>query len=466
MVYKLLSLFIALLVVVVLTALVLHANPKENKNQLRVAVVDVSKLVSLHPSFVRLKELDREMNSWESGRFGIAETLLSSQELAEWEKSEKEAETKWEADVHELSLQQKKAAQSIQGKSSRVDPKELALIQSALNQAYKEALGQRMRELDTAYTRQLTEAQKDSSQALQAYLNELLAFRNQRLSARQHELVEKAERRLKKHAGALQDEYVQFEKKLMGDDQSRKLDLQLKLSVADVKEKEDVENQLKTLEDREETEKGAKQDALRQDLSQFRQQQLDEVSKSMKATALTLDKEVQGKMNARRDDLFKASRDALKDEQNSLRLELADYKSKALDIAKVQVVERFRNRVPRSSIENLVASSQTQLASRLDADRLQIEAKLHAKEEQILAHSETYRKATLAIKQGKRQIISEVLHDLAKEKDRVLLSIREDIMKQAQLIAKQEGIEAVLTNVAMNINARDLTDDIAKRLHP
>lgn len=400
-----------------------------------IAVVDVSKLMPVHPLSMRLKELDREIDAWKSGRYGIAMTLLNPEERHEWEVAQAEAHKNWENHLNEFIKDEHVFESSLpkSGGGQTLSPEKLKTIQVSLDQAYKEDLATKMDGLEKGYQDQVKEAQQESEKSIEAYGADLLKFRNQRLSARQTELLGKLERDVRNEESKMEEEYLQFEKKLMNTDQEQKLELQLKLQVASASDKPDIESQLDAIEKHEGDIKNAKRSELGKKLSMFQDQGLSKVHETLKQLAAELDKEAFDKIKDRREEIFNASREALLDEQNSLRSQLSALKTEAAKDAEKKVGSRF------GVLQTLAVAHQAELNQKMQAIRLGIETKLAEQEKKILAESKDYVKVENAIQAGNHTIIDKVIADLIAEQKSIDTAIRSDILAEAASRGKEEG---------------------------
>lgn len=430
------------------------------------AVVNIDDLVRVHPSVSRLGELEREIEAWRTGRYGIAETLLSREDLSRWEKARNRAEEAWEKQVRLLSLGPSPPGlgSAASPPRSAPDTREMTRIQAELSTAFQHEMAAKARKLDQAYRNQVREAEAGTRKALKAYADELSTFRNRKLEAKRKALLDDLQKRIDKRAADLQEEYLQSEKKLLDENQGKKLDVQLKLGLASGKEKEELEARLGQLNQEEERSKELKQEELRKEMSRFQAGEFARVSRELRNLAGKLDREAVGKIQRRRDDLLQATREALVDQRESLRLQLKEFQKEALVNARNSAAKKLGK--DPASLAALVAQGKGELVGGLEQSRQEIELRLRAEEEAILSRSKAYQQTVVAIKEGDTRLAREVIRGLERERKRVLEAIRVEIVRRAEALAKSRGIRTVLTRVAANVDAVDLTRDLARELKP
>lgn len=441
--------------------------PKAETPEHSIAIVNTKELFPLHPFFSRLGELDREEKSWKEGHYGIAETLLSQEELSRWEKNRREAMRLWEKDLRRLMSSV--AGKTLPGGGSKSDAalndKELESIRAALNEAYREELNQKMTELNRRYQNQVSSTQKEIEKTLKIFGENLLKFRNEKIAARRVELSADFEKKVKNRAAELEQEYLQFEKQLMAEGQSKKLNLELKLAVASPEERKVLEGQLNAVKNEEDRQKQAKQDELSRQLGSYRSQELEKIANQLKHEVAAVDEHAAEKIQKHRDGLVQASRESLKNQQENLKLELERFRGQALNKAKKTIGARFGKEPVEASLRQLGEQGKEGVQARLQSQRLKIQAKLEREEQEILANSKSYQGIMRSIKEGNRKIVTEVIAGLENEKVQILKAIREEIFKKAQMTAGKKGMSMILADVAVNINALDLTHAVAKELH-
>lgn len=423
-----------------------HAN-----SPIAIAVVDPSKLIPVHPLALRAKELDREIQSWESGRYGIALTLLSPKERDEWEEARLNAQKDWENRLQALTRNERPDL-----KIPQLTPQKMSEIEAALNQAYQEEFSKKLAALQNGFNAQFKEGEKAADSSLRSYWDDLQKFRVQKLSSRESELLAKLERDVKTEETRLEEEYLQYEKQLMDADQQKKLNLQLKLEVASANEKTALENRLDAIESAEDDAKNQRRSELAKELADFQDRGLVSVKATLKGLSQTLDAEAEDKIKERRQELMTASKEALSDEQDNLKAQVSDLRAQAAKEARKKVAGRFGFRLTEPIFR------QAELNRQMAELRLGIEAKLAAEEKKILTQSKNYNKISEAIEKGDRNIVQSVISDLQKEERNVTETMQKDIFAEALARGKEEGFNLIVTGAALNVGAHDLTRELAR----
>jgi len=425
--------------------------------QSSVAIVNVEKLMPFHPFFPRIDELTREEQAWKQGRFGIAETLLSDAEIKKWETDRESAFADWQKEVRSLV---KSDSVSSAKPSPQLDEKKLSSIKRALDSAYQAALQQKMESLNKNYEQHVRLVQSQTEQSLHRFADELVVFRNKKIAALREALARDFEARIKSQAASLSEEELAYEKQILDADQSKKLDLDLKIQVATGDQKKALQVEKALLEKREEDKKDAKLAVLRQELQTIRDRELVKSADTLQTEAAKLDAAAFERMKRYREQLVKAAEATLADQQESLKEELALYRGKAMETAKTEVTQKYGPQAARV----LTMEGEQEMEAHLMSERKKIEAKLAEEERDILAHSKAYESATAAIKNGNKTIVPEVVLGLEKQKVDLLAAIKNEIAKKAGNLAKERHVQVVLSDVAVNVSALDLTGEIAKSL--
>lgn len=419
----------------------------------RIASVNLPELFPLHPFYPRLAELDKEIEKWRSGR---PEWNLSSRKNhpPQWDR-------KWKAEVNRISrpFSPEEPQKSRLRRSPGEDSSFPALMRTS-QQIYRRILREKEGMILEAARQERKTAREEVKKVIQAYASQLFFFRNRKISVEKAFLFQTLQKKLRYRAAAFQEEFLEFEKNLLQEDQEKKLSLQLKLAVAGKQEKEEIQAEYQALEESEKKKLEEESGRLQAMLQAYEESKRTEISGILNSLRVNLDREARRKIGMREEELKKAAAEAFREQEKSFALLSAEEKRKTPgnENPHAKESEDF------PALQGLVQRGEKTLKARSDESRLQVEGALLERKKQLFSDTKAYEDTLRAIRKGNRALAFEVVQGLKEEREIVFTAIRSEILKQAEILAKEKGIPVVVSQPARNREAFDLTPEIAREL--
>lgn len=429
----------------------------------RVGVVDVNRLLQLHPSWPQLAELDQQLQDLQGELNGPeAASSINRQAMAQMSQAQQNAAAEFFGDVqranaairaeqarlekeykeqiesirHEFEASMKKAAQAERQAQQGAGPTPGPSTSPAMEltppaPALTRAPGAKARRFRSAAEQHIT-----------SFAEELITLEHHRIAAKSLDLQNQSKKKLDALQQQLTDELAAYVDHLAAQDQHDKLNLQLKLSVANDEDKPKLEDALNKITQDESRLKQAKQAEIVAAYEKAKKEEFANIDRMLRAYKAVLDREVRSQIAA-----------------EGRRVGVA-YSGAAGTPARGPNLTGLRSRAEQAKAD---------LERRLKATIGAAKATLAAKKAELNQRLKTLeqRLTQQAIEQGNklqtRQTaengkIAAQLKEAQGQRDRLFDRMMADISDRVATVATERRVAVVLGDYILNVNCEDLTD--------
>ncbi|MFP4497211.1 MAG: hypothetical protein ACLFQV_03275 [Vulcanimicrobiota bacterium] len=429
-------------------------NNGEDKNEenLNVGVINYEELITYHPDYKKLEELDEEIMKISPDPLDEGKVKTINEELTRKMLSyQKEMEGK-------LAKERDQITKDSQAKIEAIHQKlETAFKQKQVElQKYQQELEKKYSDKYDDSNRPLSEWEKKFQEKFTKSSKDLVMLKERQIAAKKLELEKQTSEKLRAYNNNFEKMLADYEDQIKKENQNRKLDLQLKLQVAkDDEERKQIEAQLTELF---ESEKQKIEEKRKVIVSEYQEHENKEIAKNneiMDEYRKKLDKDVGIQLEQTKQKVIKElyEEGVKKGDQNPF--------------VPKEIKEKLQAR--QKQVEKEMDELQASLTPKIKQIEQEAKAAFEARRKELVDKMNKYQKELSdEFESKKNKMIQELtiantekekaMKNLMKQKDELYKKMIEDINSVVGEVATENNIDLVVGNYVTKVNAEDLTD--------
>lgn len=414
---------------------------------LQLAVVDYKVLISAHPDYDKLKQVDERIDLLQQEKImaeSRARELIYSKAGEDMASAIKEGQAELEAE---------KAA---------ID-RELGALSSALGAQLEREMGN----LQSAYERELEDKLKPYKnqapaavtpppvqQQVTEYQQNLALVRERNLAAKRLELEKKVNGEMQAERARLDSQLAAYEDELSSKYQTEKLNLQLKVQNASSEEERTAaEARLTEISEELAAAKEARRAEIEGGFAGFRSERQNWVEQELASYKKTLDVEFASKMSGQVAAATKVTPAATKAEPPPQ--QAAEIKAKIAQIESSMQAEFARK---KASLKARMEAETAEARERLMAKQKEVTEKIRAAEEEIKARIDKEMANLADEDKAELKEVEKQIEEAQKQRDELYDLMKEELNKEVATVAEKKNAPMVIGYFVVNRNCSDLTD--------
>lgn len=382
---------------------------------LKMAVVDVEKIIKNHSDWDNLEKLDKKL----------------SEISDEMQKGSGES-------LHKLGASQAKKMDEAQKKARAELEAELKQVQASLDAQKRQMEAQFESDLAAAKNaaKNMSRNAPPPSQSAAVLTGDMLVLRDRQVSAKRLALQKQAKENIDREKTRLDNELLAYDQQISKENQSQRLNIQLKLQLdLPEEEKKALQDELVAINEEEAKLKNVKKSEIATKLEELSSREFKAVEDGVAAYKKQLDNDIRNQVGY----------------GSPSKEENAQLQAKANEIQR-NLAQKQKD------MEAKMASAGAEASRRLNEKKAQIEKRLENLGVSLNKEMEKSREALIKSDMEKIERLKSDYSSLMSERKNLYDAILEDIKVAVKKVTEDENIDVVFLSYISNISAEDVTD--------
>lgn len=385
-----------------------------DSHSFKVGIVNLDRLLELHPSYPKLLQLDQQIAAIEESSLS-AKGAMSKLDIENYKKM-KSAQENAGRELQMMVESEKAKLESMKTSIEAELKKEHNRINEQMKKYGKESQAEEIKQFEKGNKQAKPKGLSPLQKKMDAYVSEIKSLRERQLTAKRLELERKAQEALEAERQKSNDELNKYESEILARNQEKKLNLQMKISVAAKDEDRNaLQDQLSAIQQEETKLKEAKRAEFQKEFDKKKSEEMAKMDKEIKAYQKKLDADVLAQLQA---------------EEARLRPTLGP------DAAGNEVREKYNDKQmvlinefnkKKAALENQLKTASEESQARVVAKQKELEVKLKILEKTLMSEVLKKQQNITASQEKQNKTMSEETKNLKAQRERLYQSMLVDI---------------------------------------
>lgn len=424
-----------------------HASKTDGRDDLKVAIVDFTKLIKVHKNNKDLESLDGKIAKLEQQMYNAPSSMqkMGEERFAKLAQSKKAAEEELKREMEVLSGQLMKEKEALEARFEG-DVKKMESEMQALKAEAKKRHSAAPPEVD--------EPQPVGDQ-MKAFTRDLMLLRERQVTARRLDLQKKAREKIDADRERLDSELAAYESQISKENQQEKLNIQLKMQVTkDDDEMAKLREDLARLNEEESKLKEKKKSEVAEEIEKTGNSEMARIDKDVNAYKAKIDADIRAQVNQKQSSLGGGTVSAGGGGRN---VNIKDLQQKGEELNRI-----FEQK--KQSMASQLAGAQEEARRRFDAKRIELEQSIKNQEQQLMKDIMKNREKLAQADMQRMEKQKREIEKLQRERQKLYDSMLEEIKVTVTEVAHKEKIPFVVGLYVVNVNAVDLTEKAIEKI--